>query len=64
MDEVHTPTGGPEIFVKRLLVQDTEVRIQVWDASGDDLMHYPSVCIPVIKGAIAAILVYLLVIKW
>ena len=34
------------------------VRVQVWDAAGDDLMHDPKICIPVTQGAGAALLIY------
>lgn len=57
-EEDYTPTPGPEITTRHITVRGNKVKVQMWDASGDDLMHNSAVCVPVMQRMNAALVVY------
>mmetsp|Transcript_59974 Transcript_59974/g.111229 ORF Transcript_59974/g.111229 Transcript_59974/m.111229 type:complete len:763 (-) Transcript_59974:41-2329(-) len=54
----YIPTGGPEFRTHVVTVNDSSIKIQLWDVSGHDLQNTQAVRNPVLRGADAALLVY------
>eukprot|EP00747_Dinoflagellata_sp_TGD_P004126 gnl/TRDRNA2_/TRDRNA2_110670_c0_seq1.p1 gnl/TRDRNA2_/TRDRNA2_110670_c0~~gnl/TRDRNA2_/TRDRNA2_110670_c0_seq1.p1 ORF type:complete len:720 (+),score=108.47 gnl/TRDRNA2_/TRDRNA2_110670_c0_seq1:108-2267(+) len=56
--EEHVSTAGPEISTLFIPSATQPVLLQIWDASGEDLMYNPKVSVPVLQDANAVAIVY------
>lgn len=56
--EDYTPTAGPEMLTRVAVINRAPVRLQIWDASGNDLMENMRICLPVLQDVDAVIVLY------
>lgn len=56
--EDYVPTAGPEIHTRQLVIKGIPMKLQVWDASGQDLINDTKICTSVMKGMDAAVIAY------
>jgi small GTP-binding protein len=56
--EDYVPTAGPEFLTRQLVVNQSNVKLQVWEAGGQDLMQDATIRASVCQGADAALILY------
>eukprot|EP00929_Paragymnodinium_shiwhaense_P101522 TRINITY_DN6467_c0_g3_i3.p1 TRINITY_DN6467_c0_g3~~TRINITY_DN6467_c0_g3_i3.p1 ORF type:complete len:910 (+),score=111.56 TRINITY_DN6467_c0_g3_i3:223-2952(+) len=56
--EEYIATPGPEFSTQQVQLHGRSLRVQVWDAAGQDLYENASVCENVLRGTDAALVIY------